>query len=74
MDRFITGEYYRIQCPFCNEVYLSRSGSAPAVARLNHAIRAKARHQTLDDLNNRTWESVLIRQVIPFPKDRGSVA
>lgn len=66
MDRFNYGEFYHVQCHLCGENYLVRTGETPVVAQLAHAVANQKEHDRIQDLGNREWESVLVRQVIPF--------
>ena len=59
-------EYIPVTCPICNQVFLSRRGDFPLVAQLAHAVAAKSDHDSIAELTNKDWESILTRKVLPF--------
>ena len=68
MDRINYGEFYHIKCHLCGQNYLVRTGEAPVVAQLAHAVAFQKEHDKLQVLSSREWESELVRKVLPFPK------
>lgn len=71
MDRINYGEFYHVECHLCGQNYLVRTGETPVVAQLAHAVAAQKEHDAIQDLSSKEWESVLVRQVIPFRRQHG---